>query len=638
MSRLTGNEVYGLVEAYNSIYEEKQLVEELGIQIIENAAYVLFSQGYNVCDLCDYFAEASVDTIVEDYVDFSEGKVYLSESFIVSDEYIQEQFEILNEGIMDVVRGAAGWVGKGFQKAGQFLSNKSIPKAGKQLSLPLGQATKGAGAAASGAAGGATAAAKTPGILAKAGNFARNLVGKIPGAGLATKVAQSGAGKFAGKLLPGVGAALYGVDAANRFKKGDWGGGLINTAGAVASGLSATPLAPIAAPVAFGAGLVNMATDALGLTGDKSKGQSGGPKPTPDKNARWNASKALGGQASFKAGGGAAALKKDSNLTAADIQKRGNEALFKAGGGNAAMQGKTRAQVIAQGSSALAGKGQKATPAATTPAAPAATTSSTKTGKPPAGTAPTPKPSPQQDKTWAQAHPRLAEVERLRKQQKDSGGSTYDKDFRQNVVNPVMYGSRSVEDSQKQNPDKPADATASTTTSSTSGQTQASKPEPSQTQSSTSTQTQTAPATTAPATTATATTTKSPEQIAKDEARRRNLKTEQYDAYDVILDYLIKQGHASSIDEAHYIMLEMDSNQIQNILNEWIVPAVGLGLLTGGAIARAWQASQKGKEQGKKGGPISSSSASGIQGNANAYAGRQTRLNQEVQRQTGENY
>ena len=64
--------------------------------MIENAAYVLFSQGYDVDDVISYFTEATTNTIIEDYLNFSEGNLII-ESVAVSDAYIEEQFEILNE-------------------------------------------------------------------------------------------------------------------------------------------------------------------------------------------------------------------------------------------------------------------------------------------------------------------------------------------------------------------------------------------------------------------------------------------------------------------------------------------------------------------------------------------------------------
>jgi hypothetical protein len=42
---------------------------------------------------------------------------------------------------------------------------------------------------------------------------------------------------------------------------------------------------------------------------------------------------------------------------------------------------------------------------------------------------------------------------------------------------------------------------------------------------------------------------------------------ESYDAYDFVLSYLMENGHADTIDEAHYLMLEMDSKMVGNIIS-----------------------------------------------------------------------
>jgi len=73
---------------------------------------------------------------------------------------------------------------------------------------------------------------------------------------------------------------------------------------------------------------------------------------------------------------------------------------------------------------------------------------------------------------WRAANPRLAEVERLRAQQKAAGKSTFDKEFRDKNINPVMYNKtssipnsgRSVEDSKKMFPDTPKPAPTQTST------------------------------------------------------------------------------------------------------------------------------------------------------------------------------
>jgi hypothetical protein len=41
---------------------------------------------------------------------------------------------------------------------------------------------------------------------------------------------------------------------------------------------------------------------------------------------------------------------------------------------------------------------------------------------------------------------------------------------------------------------------------------------------------------------------------------------EQYDAYDIVLEYLLSQGHAETLEEALYVMMEMDSEMIQDIV------------------------------------------------------------------------
>ena len=38
------------------------------------------------------------------------------------------------------------------------------------------------------------------------------------------------------------------------------------------------------------------------------------------------------------------------------------------------------------------------------------------------------------------------------------------------------------------------------------------------------------------------------------------------EAYDVVLDYLLSEGHADTVEEAHYVMMQLDSEFIQNII------------------------------------------------------------------------
>jgi hypothetical protein len=127
--------------------------------------------------------------------------------------------------------------------------------------------------------------------------------------------------------------------------------------------------------------------------------------------------------------------------------------------------------------------------------------------------------------TWAKANPRLAEVERLRAQQKSAGKSVFDKEFRTNVVNPVMYnsGGRSVEDSKKKFP---------------ASSTPAPKP-----------------------------VSLSVVPYKEPEEKKQLVKSSyEYDAYDLVLEYLLSQGHTDTVEEAQYVMMEMDAETIGSIV------------------------------------------------------------------------
>lgn len=53
---------------------------------------------------------------------------------------------------------------------------------------------------------------------------------------------------------------------------------------------------------------------------------------------------------------------------------------------------------------------------------------------------------------------------------------------------------------------------------------------------------------------------------------RQGTFREEVDAYDLVLEYLLANGHADTVDEAHYVMLEMDSKTIRSIAEaqgEW---------------------------------------------------------------------
>ena len=49
--------------------------------------------------------------------------------------------------------------------------------------------------------------------------------------------------------------------------------------------------------------------------------------------------------------------------------------------------------------------------------------------------------------------------------------------------------------------------------------------------------------------------------------KRQGIKASyEYDAYDLVLEYLLAEGHADTVEEANYVMLEMDAEMIQSIV------------------------------------------------------------------------
>lgn len=53
--------------------------------------------------------------------------------------------------------------------------------------------------------------------------------------------------------------------------------------------------------------------------------------------------------------------------------------------------------------------------------------------------------------------------------------------------------------------------------------------------------------------------------------KQRELARNSMEAYDIVLDYVMAGGHADTLEEAHYIMMEMTSETIQNII-EGVMP------------------------------------------------------------------
>ena len=154
-------------------------------------------------------------------------------------------------------------------------------------------------------------------------------------------------------------------------------------------------------------------------------------------------------------------------------------------------------------------------PAATPPATPTKPTvpptqSRPPASRPPAATPVAPKPAPvpfgktmpapasaaldkyKINKDWAAANPRLAQAQVKRAEQRASGKSAFDPEFRKSTINPILY--------------KPGAL-------------------------------------------------KAEETMTKD-------------SYDLVLEYLLSNGHADTILEAQYVMMQMSTEHIQSIINE----------------------------------------------------------------------
>jgi hypothetical protein len=183
MSRITGTETLSLMEAYQSVYSSQQSLEE---EIFESVAYALISQGYTATDVLEYFANTDDEMIIEDIVALSEGTLIIEN--VVSEEYIEEQYEILNEALPAIAAGL-GLAGRALLGAGARRTAGAVIKrmAGPGVRKAVGGAVK-----------------KIGGAVSKVKDLAKGALNKVPG-GSGGKLAS--AAKTAGKWALG-GAAF----------------------------------------------------------------------------------------------------------------------------------------------------------------------------------------------------------------------------------------------------------------------------------------------------------------------------------------------------------------------------------------------------------------------------------------------
>lgn len=470
MASLTANEIRGLMEAYNDVYspiEEEFDIDSLSEEIFEAVAIALISQGHSAVDVLEYFANVDEEVIVEDIVALSEGTLIVES--VVSEEYIEEQLQQLDEiagllarGAMALARPAANLVARqapriaqAATKLGQRASNvawRATPASSKKLLMPAGAKS-------------AAPALRQPNLIQRAGSAISGAVGKVKDVakGALNKIPGGSGGRLANTLKSGAKFALGGaaLEAGMRGMGALMGG----------SGAKTAPTAPGA-----------------------------------DNKAKFNASKALGGKTAFAAGGGAAAMRKNPNLSAADVQKAGNKALRSSAGGDL----KKGAQLFKAKQQIMAGKpvNASAKPAPAPAAAPEVKATNTIASQ---KTQPSVKPS----STPAAAKPATGTL----------GKTSFE---RRTPTSAELKAAQAARAGGETNPERVLQAAQ-----------EAGKREKQKTDI---------------------------EKLKASPSANLNLNHYEYDAFDVVLEYLIDNGHAETVTEAAYIMTEMDAETIGDIV------------------------------------------------------------------------
>ena len=284
-----------------------------------------------------------------------------------------------------------------------------------------------------------------------------------------------------------------------------------NAAGAAMKNLPKIAKGALLVGTGVGAGYLGAK---LGGSGGE-EGSADGAKTSPEDKAKWNASAAAGGQAAFKAGGGAAKMKQNPEMSAADVQKIGMQNLRKLAAGGAAPDAAAPAAPAAPSGGGSGSGGGSSSGSRVTPAKPS---KSQTPAKPTDGA-----------ERRAATSAELAAAQKARKDALEAGKSKEEAE-KAAVKAGVERGSKLMG-----GPEGPGQID----TKSVEADIKAEQERQKKRQEQKASQSQT-------------TTTK-----------------ESYDAYDIILEYLMNTEQAETLDEAHYIMLEMDEIAVGNILEEY---------------------------------------------------------------------
>jgi hypothetical protein len=280
MSKISQDFINNLGSLYEEIHvkdqdflnEESEYYDEEATELVEDilssVSLSMIYEGYSATAVISFLADSSEEEIIEKYLNFDES--VLNES-TVSEEYIEEQLEILNEFV-----GALFRVGKALAKGAKYAK-------GAKGAAPLTRLASG---------------------LKSAGTATERIAKQGPKASSVVRSTLSKGVQKVKDVAKGAKTALTGP-----------------TAKKVALGAAGLGAAGLAGGVGgyFGAKLAG-----AGAGSGKDSGVQGAPKPSPSTDSsKWNASAALGGKAAFSAGGGAAKMKQNPNMTAADVQKQG---------------------------------------------------------------------------------------------------------------------------------------------------------------------------------------------------------------------------------------------------------------------------------------------------------------------------
>jgi hypothetical protein len=270
-------------------------------------------------------------------------------------------------------------------------------------------------------------------------------------------------------------------------------------------------LPKIAKGAAAGAGALGLGAaggyigaKAAGAGSDKSSAETS--KPSSADSAKWSASKALGGEAAFKAGGGAAKMKMNPEMTAADVQKLGMKNLKSKS--SSSTPSSTPSSDSSAGSGSSGGGGGGSTPA------------------------PSAKPAPV---------PAAKSQEQSQAQNDSEINKKYDELRKTDPEAAVKYGKEQWAKKYGQPTTGPEATEAQKTEAGKDVKAEIERQQEKMKK----------------------------EQEKNKEKTEASTKSESYEPYDLVLEYLLSQGHVDTVEEANYVMLEMDAETIQSIVEDY---------------------------------------------------------------------